>query len=69
MKTLAFWAFPLCRALTPTFSPQVCKKLVEAGLDDVIVFGGGIIPHEDRPALHEAGIRAVFGPEHHLGNP
>ena len=42
--------------------PQVCQKLVEAGLDDVIVFGGGIIPQEDRPALHEAGIRAVFGP-------
>ena len=42
--------------------PQVCQKLREAGLDDVIVFGGGIIPQEDRPALHEAGIRAVFGP-------
>ena len=42
--------------------PQVCQTLVEAGLDDVIVFGGGIIPQEDRPALHEAGIRAVFGP-------
>ena len=42
--------------------PQVCQKLVEAGLDDIIVFGGGIIPQEDRPALHEAGIRAVFGP-------
>ena len=42
--------------------PQVCQKLVEAGLDDVIVFGGGIIPQEDRPALHEVGIRAVFGP-------
>ena len=24
--------------------PQVCAKLVEAGLDDVVVFGGGIIP-------------------------
>ena len=42
--------------------PQVCEKLREAGLDDVIVFGGGIIPDEDRPALHEVGIRAVFGP-------
>ena len=42
--------------------PQVCEKLREAGLDDVIVFGGGIIPQEDRPALHEVGIRAVFGP-------
>jgi methylmalonyl-CoA mutase C-terminal domain/subunit len=42
--------------------PQVCQKLVAAGLDDVVVFGGGIIPEDDRPALHEAGIRAVFGP-------
>ena len=42
--------------------PQVCQKLIEAGLEDVIVFGGGIIPQEDRPALHQAGIRAVFGP-------
>ena len=42
--------------------PQVCEKLRESGLDDVIVFGGGIIPKEDRPALHEVGIRAVFGP-------
>ena len=42
--------------------PQVCTKLVEAGLHDVIVFGGGIIPDEDRTALHEVGIRAVFGP-------
>jgi methylmalonyl-CoA mutase C-terminal domain/subunit len=42
--------------------PQVCQKLVEAGLADVIVFGGGIIPEDDRPALHAVGIRAVFGP-------
>lgn len=42
--------------------PQVCKKLVEEGLHDVVVFGGGIIPEDDRPALHEAGIRAIFGP-------
>ena len=42
--------------------PQVCSKLVEAGLDDVIVFGGGIIPDEDRGALQAVGIRAVFGP-------
>ena len=42
--------------------PQVCQKLIEGGLEDVIVFGGGIIPQEDRPALHQAGIRAVFGP-------
>jgi len=42
--------------------PQVCQKLIEAGLDDVVVFGGGIIPEDDRPALHKAGVRAIFGP-------
>ena len=42
--------------------PQVCQKLIEAGLDDVVVFGGGIIPEDDRPALHQAGVRAIFGP-------
>ena len=30
--------------------------------DDIIVFGGGIIPEEDIPALKSAGIRAVFTP-------
>jgi methylmalonyl-CoA mutase C-terminal domain/subunit len=27
-----------------------------------VVFGGGIIPDEDIPALHEAGVSAVFTP-------
>ena len=34
----------------------------EAGLDDVIVFGGGIIPDEDVPKLKEQGVSAVFTP-------
>jgi len=42
--------------------PTICQLLRDEGLDDVVVFGGGIIPDEDRPALHEVGIRAVFGP-------
>ena len=42
--------------------PKVCELLREAGLDDVVVFGGGIIPERDRPALYEAGISAIFGP-------
>ena len=42
--------------------PRVCELLVEEGLLDVIVFGGGIIPEDDRPALHSSGIRAIFGP-------
>ena len=43
-------------------SPKVCELLREAGLDDVVVFGGGIIPERDRPALYESGISAIFGP-------
>ena len=31
-------------------------------MDDVIVFGGGIIPEDDRSPLFEAGVRAIFGP-------
>ena len=42
--------------------PRVCELLKEAELDDVLVFGGGIIPPADRPALLNAGMSAIFGP-------
>lgn len=42
--------------------PQVCKLLQEKGMDDVIVFGGGIIPQEDVPGLLSAGVKAIFSP-------
>jgi methylmalonyl-CoA mutase, C-terminal domain len=42
--------------------PRVCKLLQESDVGHVIVFGGGIIPTADRPALFEAGIKAIFGP-------
>ena len=42
--------------------PKICQLLRESGLNDVIVFGGGIIPDEDRDALYSAGVRAIFGP-------
>ena len=32
------------------------------GLNDVVVFGGGIIPEDDRAPLFDAGVRAIFGP-------
>jgi len=31
-------------------------------MGDVVVFAGGIIPEQDRAALYEDGVRAVFGP-------
>ena len=42
--------------------PKICALLREAGLDEVVVFGGGIIPERDRAALYDAGISAIFGP-------
>ena len=42
--------------------PKVCELLREAGLDDIVVFGGGIIPERDRPELFESGVAAIFGP-------
>ena len=41
---------------------EVVAKLRERGLDDVLVFGGGIVPDADRPALAALGVDAVFGP-------
>jgi methylmalonyl-CoA mutase C-terminal domain/subunit len=42
--------------------PRVLDLLREAGMDDVLVVAGGIIPDEDMPALRDMGIRGVFGP-------
>ncbi|MDR7520935.1 MAG: cobalamin B12-binding domain-containing protein [Armatimonadota bacterium] len=45
-----------------TLFPRVVQLLRERGLHDVVVFGGGIIPEEDIPALQAAGIRKIFSP-------
>lgn len=45
-----------------TLFPKVAELLREAGAEDVIVFGGGIIPEEDVAALREQGIAAIFTP-------
>ena len=42
--------------------PEVMRLLKAQGVDDVLVFAGGIIPDEDIPALQAIGIRAVFQP-------
>ena len=38
------------------------KALEQAGLHDVPVFLGGIIPQNDVPALTSMGVKQVFGP-------
>lgn len=45
-----------------TLVPRVIQGLHEAGLDDVQVFVGGIIPEQDANALEEIGVAAIFGP-------
>ena len=45
-----------------TLFPQVVEELKERGAEDVVVFGGGVIPDSDIPALKEAGIAMIFTP-------
>ncbi len=45
-----------------TVFPRVVELLAEQGADDIIVFGGGIIPEEDRQELLKKGIREIFVP-------
>ena len=45
-----------------TLFPQIVEKLRQKGLDDVLVFGGGIIPDEDIAPLQAKGVDRMFGP-------
>ena len=45
-----------------TIFPRVRQLMKDRGLDDVLLFGGGIIPEEDIPRLKEQGVSAVFLP-------
>ena len=42
--------------------PEIMRLLTAQGMDDVLVVLGGIVPEEDREALSEIGVSAVFGP-------
>ncbi len=43
-------------------SPRILDLKREKGLDDVMVFAGGIIPDHDIPKLKEMGIAEIFPP-------
>ncbi len=51
-----------------TLFPSVVDELKARGADDIIVFGGGIIPNADVPVLEDAGIAPIFGPGTSLGD-
>ena len=42
--------------------PRIIELLKQKGLNDILVFAGGIIPKEDVPHLKKIGIAEVFGP-------
>ena len=42
--------------------PEVIRLLKEKEVDDIVVFGGGIIPKEDIRGLLEKGVKAIFEP-------
>jgi methylmalonyl-CoA mutase C-terminal domain/subunit len=45
-----------------TLFPRVLDLLREAGRDDVLITGGGIIPKEDMDELQRRGMGKLFGP-------
>jgi len=45
-----------------TLVPRITGLLRSAGLDDVCVLVGGIIPRADEGRLADAGVDAIFGP-------
>ncbi len=42
--------------------PRIMELMRERDMSDVPVFLGGIVPHDDVPAMKDAGVAAVFGP-------
>ena len=45
-----------------TLIPKIVAELRSRGLDDVLVFAGGIIPPDDIETLRADGVAAVFTP-------
>lgn len=45
-----------------TLLPRVCQLFKEKNAEDIIVFGGGVIPEDDILGLKNAGLREVFTP-------
>ena len=45
-----------------TLFPAVVELLRERAADDIVVFGGGIVPDRDAESLKEKGMTAIFTP-------
>lgn len=42
--------------------PELMRLFKEKGVDDVMVFGGGIVPKKDIENLKEKGVKTIFEP-------
>ena len=45
-----------------TLFPEVLRLLKEQQADDILVFGGGIVPKDDITKLKELGVKEIFLP-------
>lgn len=45
-----------------TLFPRVAEELRKRGLDDVLLFGGGIVPDVDVATLKQQGVAEIFTP-------
>ena len=45
-----------------TIFPKIIKLLKIEDAEDILIFGGGIIPEEDKIELKKQGVAEVFGP-------
>lgn len=41
---------------------EILRLLKEKRAEDILVFGGGVIPEEDAEILKEEGVAGIFGP-------
>jgi len=45
-----------------TLVPAIIAELKKQGADDIVVFVGGVIPHQDYDMLYAAGVKGIYGP-------
>ena len=45
-----------------TLVPAIIDELRKQGGDDIVVFVGGVVPHQDYDFLYAAGVKGIYGP-------
>jgi methylmalonyl-CoA mutase len=45
-----------------TLVPAIIQALKDQGGEDIVVFVGGVVPHQDYDFLYGAGVKGIYGP-------